>query len=203
MKALCFVSFYLHSYIYTHFQVTYAIGTACEVAYKSYVFVAVTKEEYSTVSLYLAGSTLFGRSMSSFASQILHDYAGISFMQLNYISLASVSLALILALVIPAPLHFVGSNENSTIQPSSDQDQLILDDDISMLQKVKEKFVRGKTNVMLSYKSLQTRRWAYWAIVTSALYFMVSRNLFLKTFFCAIYVKTNCHTINFITNFYW
>ena len=154
---------------------TYAIGTACEVAYKSYVFVAVTKERYSTVSFYLAGATLLGRSMSSFASQILHDHAEISFLQLHYISLASVSLALLLALLIPAPQFSIGLNDGSAIQPSaSDQDKLIVDENISHVQKVKEGLQRGKTNIFLSYKSVQTRRWAYWAIVSSALYFMVS-----------------------------
>ena len=114
--------------------------------------------------------------MSSFASQILHDYANVSLLQLNYISLASVSLAFTLALVIPAPHYIVGLNESSTVQPSSsgDQDHLILDDDIGVFLRIKEKLNRGKINVMLSYKSVQTRRWAYWAIVTSALYFMVS-----------------------------
>jgi hypothetical protein len=113
--------------------------------------------------------------MSSFASQILHDYANISFLQLNYVSLASVSVAFVLALLIPAPRYLVGSNENSSILHSgSDQDQLILDEDISILQRIKEKVQTGRMNVILSYKSVQTRRWAYWAIVTSALYFMVS-----------------------------
>ena len=144
-------------------------------AYKSYVFVAVTKERYSTVSFYLAGATLLGRSMSSFASQILHDYAEISFLQLHYISLASVSLALLLALLIPAPQFTIGLNNGSAIQPSvSDTDNLFVDGNISNLQKVKECLNRGKTNIFLSYKSIQTRRWAYWAIVSSALYFMVS-----------------------------
>lgn len=154
-------------------QVTYAIGTACEVAYKSYVFVAVSKSDYSKVSLFVAGSALLGRSMSSFTSQLLYEYGHVSFLELNYISLGSVSLAFILSLFIQPP-RYLEPKITPTIQPSTDEHPLILDGDISTLHRVKEILTSTKNKIVLSYKNVQTRRWAYWAICTSAIYFMVS-----------------------------
>ena len=133
------------------------------------MFVAVTKENYSKASLYLAGSSLLGRSLSSFSCQILHDYAEVSFLQLNYLSLGSVSIALVLALLIPPPEKL---ERYATLLPTSSSETL--DENISVLQRIKTKFDTIKENIYLSYKSEQTRRWAYWAVVTSTLYFMVS-----------------------------
>ena len=158
-------------------QVTFALGTTCEIGYKSYVFAAVRKEEYCKVSLYLSGATLLGRSLSSFSSQLLYEYASISLWQLNCISLGSVFLALVLSLFIPLPMQFkVASMSKASLNPSCNDDQHILDRELSLKEKLVEKAIQFYQDAVSSYKSSQTKRWAYWAIVSTSFYFMVGNS---------------------------
>ena len=151
-------------------QVTYAVGTACEVAYKSYVFVAVAKADYSKVSLYLSVSTLLGRATSSFTSQLLHDLGSVSFLSLTWISLVSVSIATILALAIPAPRYL-------EIRDAWEPDPLLPNaEDPSFWDKTRARLRKVRQDVVVSYKSAQTRRWSYWAVVCSLLYFMIGNS---------------------------
>ena len=143
-------------------QVTYALGTACEISYKSYVFVAVPKELYSSTSFYLAAATLLGRSLSSFASAILVDLS-VPLLTLNWISMGSVVIAFVISLFIPPP-EFLS---HPTMHTSEEVN--------SCGSAVKENLWTLKHNAFLSYKSGQTRRWTYWAVTAFTLYFMVSR----------------------------
>ena len=139
------------------------------------MFVAVPKEEYSKVSLYLAGVALFGKSMSSLTSQLLCDFASMTYLQLHYLSLASVCLAILISSFIPSP-GYIASRKNSVYPtPSSDNsDPLSYDRSHTWRESYYEMIKNAYKKAKLSYGSAQTRRWAYWAIVSTTLFYMVS-----------------------------
>lgn len=82
-------------------QVVYGVATATEVAYFSYIYTAVPVGRYKQVTSYLRAIRLLGQSTSGLLGQILVSTKAFNYLQLNYISLASVSVACIFALLLP------------------------------------------------------------------------------------------------------
>lgn len=127
------------------------------------------------MSLYLSGASLLGKSVSSLLSQILYDYASVTYLELNYLSLASVSVAILISFFIRSPQYI--KSRSSTINPTSTQNDTnpsLFDSRPTWLENCRENFIMVLKKVKLSYGSAQTRRWAYWAIVSTTLYYMVS-----------------------------
>lgn len=83
-------------------QVVYGVATATEVAYFSYIYTAVPVKRYKQVTSYLRAIRLFGQSTSALLGQVLVSTNAFNYLQLNYISLASVSVACVFALLLPA-----------------------------------------------------------------------------------------------------
>ena len=82
-------------------QVAYGIAEATEIAYYSYIYAAVSVTHFKKVTSYVRAIRLFGQSMSSLLGQVLISTGALGYLELNYISLASVSLACIISLFLP------------------------------------------------------------------------------------------------------
>ena len=82
-------------------QVAYGVATATEIAYFSYIYVAVSTVHYKKVTSYLRAVRLFGQSMSGILGQILISTQIAGYVTLNYISFASVSVACVFAVLLP------------------------------------------------------------------------------------------------------
>ena len=93
-------------------QVVYGVATATEIAYYSYIYVAVSITHFKQVTSYLRAMVLFGRSMSGLVGQLLVSLSLLNYLQLNYISFASVCVACVCAMFLPN-ICFSSSN-NST-----------------------------------------------------------------------------------------
>ena len=66
-------------------------------------------------------STLLGRALSAFASQLLHDIASVSFLNLHYVSLSSVCVAALLSLMIPSPQYAVVNDWTQQLIPGEEE----------------------------------------------------------------------------------
>ena len=82
-------------------QVAYGVASAAEIAYYSYIYVAVSVVHFKKVTSYIRAVRLFGQAMAGIIAQVLISTNVSTYLQLNYISLASVSVACILALLLP------------------------------------------------------------------------------------------------------
>ena len=82
-------------------QIAYGVATATEIAYFSYIYTAVPHGQYKRVTSYIRAIRLVGQSSSGLLGQILVSTNAMDMLQLNYISLASVFIACIFALLLP------------------------------------------------------------------------------------------------------
>ena len=92
-------------------QIAYGVATATEIAYFSYIYTAVATKYYKRVTSCVRAIRLFGQSMAGLMGQILISTHAFNTLELNYISLASVSVACIIAVGLPLADVFDGSLE--------------------------------------------------------------------------------------------
>ena len=82
-------------------QVVYGVATATEVAYFSYIYAAVSVEHFKRVTSYVRAVRLFGQASAGIMGQILVSTHGLTYLQLNYFSFASVSVSCVFAVLLP------------------------------------------------------------------------------------------------------
>ena len=82
-------------------QVAYGVATATEIAYFSYIYTAVALGRFKQVTSCVRAVRLFGQSMAGFVAQALISTQALNTLELNYISLASVSVACVFAVLLP------------------------------------------------------------------------------------------------------
>lgn len=69
-------------------QICYGFFMAAEVAYYTYIYAKVDKEEYQRVTGYTRASFLAGRFLAATIAQILISFKWMNVRDLNYISFA-------------------------------------------------------------------------------------------------------------------
>ena len=82
-------------------QVAYGVAMGAEVAYYSYIYAAVTVEHYQKVTSFTRAAILVGRMMAGILGQLLISLDLTGYLTLNYVSFASVIVALLFSLVLP------------------------------------------------------------------------------------------------------
>lgn len=83
-------------------EFTYGIATSTEVAYYTYIYAKVPARFYQRVTSYTRAAILTGRFLSGVLSQVLTSSKLMDYHSLNYISLTGVSIALVLACLLPS-----------------------------------------------------------------------------------------------------
>uniref|UniRef100_A0A6I8Q1T1 Thiamine transporter 2 n=1 Tax=Xenopus tropicalis TaxID=8364 RepID=A0A6I8Q1T1_XENTR len=81
----------------------YAVCTACDPAYYAYIYSVVGSEHYQRVTGFCRSITLVGCTLGSVIGQMLVSLAGVSYFNLNIISVTSTSVALLCSLFLPMP----------------------------------------------------------------------------------------------------
>ena len=134
-------------------QFTYGIATSTEVAYYTYIYAKVPKENYQKVTSFTRVAILLGRFVSGISSQLLVSASRIglpslNYRQLNFISLGSVSLATIVSFLLPKVkrtlyFHRDYPSKEHIVQPlSSAKDEDQYDNLEKILQNPSETQVR-------------------------------------------------------------
>lgn len=81
-------------------QVTYGIASATEIAYYAYIYTVVPTERYKQVASYTRTTVLMSRALAGYLAQALYSTGTFNLKQLNYFSLASVSVSVLLSFII-------------------------------------------------------------------------------------------------------
>ncbi|XP_045061761.1 thiamine transporter 2-like [Coregonus clupeaformis] len=81
----------------------YSMGTAADVAYYSYIYSVVHPQYYQRVTSYARGAVLLGYAAGAMLGQLLVSLGGVSIYWLNVITLGSLCVALLAALLLPMP----------------------------------------------------------------------------------------------------
>ncbi|XP_063264394.1 thiamine transporter 2-like [Prinia subflava] len=95
----------------------YGMVTATEVAYYAYIYSVVSSQHYQRVTSYCRSVTLVAATVAAVLGQLLVSLAGVSYFYLNAITLASVSLALLCALFLPAPQRSMFFHRREAAEP--------------------------------------------------------------------------------------
>ncbi|MPC43054.1 Thiamine transporter 2 [Portunus trituberculatus] len=98
----------------------YGVATSTEVAYYTYIYAKVAGKFYQRVTSYTRAALLSGRFLSAVLSQVLTHTALMSYHDLNYVSLASVSVAFILACLLPSVSTSVYFHRQQYYVPTSE-----------------------------------------------------------------------------------
>ena len=82
-------------------QIAYGVATATEIAYFSYIYAAVSVVHFKKVTSYVRAIRLFGQSLAGILAQIIISSGIGYYVDLNYISFASVCVACVFAVFLP------------------------------------------------------------------------------------------------------
>ncbi|XP_061923207.1 thiamine transporter 2-like [Entelurus aequoreus] len=83
--------------------ISYAVVTASDVAYFSYIYSIIPMENYQRATGYLRSAVLFGYTFGAGLGQILISLAGLDYFHINAITLGVVSVAFLLSFWLPKP----------------------------------------------------------------------------------------------------
>eukprot|EP00094_Tigriopus_californicus_P005323 TCALIF_05132-PA protein Name:"Similar to folt-1 Folate transporter 1 (Caenorhabditis elegans)" AED:0.03 eAED:0.07 QI:0/0/0/1/0.5/0.33/3/0/244 len=82
-------------------QFVYGVATSTEVAYYSYIYTKVNQQHFQAVTSWTRVALLLGRFLSGCLAQILTSSGLCDYRGLNFVSLASVSLATVVSFFLP------------------------------------------------------------------------------------------------------
>ena len=140
-------------------QVVYGVAAASEIGYYSYIYPAVSSEHYKTVTSCLRAVRLLGQSLSSVVAQIVTSTGALSLLQLNYISLGSISVACVFAIVLPNPCLFA-------CEPTWCRGILSIDS-AHRLREKQNFFIKAGKDLNKFYSNLYLLKWSiWWALAT-------------------------------------
>ncbi|XP_050933220.1 thiamine transporter 1 [Lates calcarifer] len=102
----------------------YSIATAADVAYFSYIYMVVHASYYQRVTSYVTGAILLGYAVGALLAQLLVSLGGVSLYCLAFVTLISVSMALITSIFLPMPKTslFLNGNSSEDAHDSDSQD---------------------------------------------------------------------------------
>ena len=136
-------------------QFAYGLATGAEVAYYSYIYAVVDRDHYQLVTSYTRAAVLLGRMMSGVVGQLLISFKVTDYLTLNYISLASVSIACLITLFLPkASGNVFGTSTGS--EPAFEDQQM------SCFASWKRTMSVMFLDLKLCYSDKELLRWSLW-----------------------------------------
>ena len=147
---------------------TFGVATGAEVAYYSYIYAVVSRDHYQKVTSYTQAAVLTGRMMSGVVGQLLISFNAMDYLGLNYISLASVSLACVFAFTLPKASGDVFGIGRSNAHPISEEDEP-LQSSPGCIYSCQEKYLTWKQSLVdlwhdfkVCYSQRQLLIWSLW-----------------------------------------
>ncbi|XP_031564271.1 thiamine transporter 2-like [Actinia tenebrosa] len=101
-------------------QFAYGVATGAEVAYYSYIYAVVEAEHYLRVTGFTRAAVLAGRMMSGVVGQLLISLSVTDYLTLNYISMTSVCIALVITFILPS----ASGNVFGIVKPGENQSEV-------------------------------------------------------------------------------
>ena len=149
-------------------QFVYGMATSAEVAYYTYIYAKVPKDDYLIVSSLTRMAFLLGRFVTGSLSQFLNSLELCDYRELNYISLTSVSIAFILSWFLPNVKNSVYFHTNKVIEMEMEEKDCTTE---------AYNANRGTGNILSDLRSAYTQtyvvKWSVWVALSTCLYFQV------------------------------
>ncbi|XP_042890342.1 thiamine transporter 1-like isoform X1 [Penaeus japonicus] len=140
----------------------YGIATSTEVAYFTYIYAQVSGVYYQRVTSFTRAALLTGRFMSGLLSQVLTSTGLMDYHTLNYFSFTSVSLAFLVACILPSVKTSIYFHRREYLPSSDDSTHLHNDGD----GKVTTKFGKVMSLIWQDFKDAYSNKyllkWSIW-----------------------------------------
>ena len=146
-------------------QFVYGMATSTEVAYYTYMYAKVPKDDYLLISSLTRMALLLGRFMTGSLSQLLNSLGLCDYRELNYISLTSVSVAFFISWLLPSVkssvyFHEVDLGQKEMVEATTKTDAN-----------------SGVSKILSDLRSAYTQpyvvKWSVWVALSTCLYFQV------------------------------
>ncbi len=161
----------------------YGIASSTEVAYYTYIYAKVDRENYKKVTSYTYTAILVGNFAAASLSQLLVSWKWMNYQQLHLLTLGSVSIALLISFVLPgvdqsiyfyrneSPVSNDGFAGSSSYARSS---QNIAMPDLSFQQRIKRAYIMLWMDCKKAYSNPYVVKWSVWWAIASAGFYQVS-----------------------------
>lgn len=164
-------------------EVFYSVTMAARIAYSSYIFSLVRPARYQRMASYSRTAVLLGVFTSSVLGQLLVSVGQVSFLMLNYISLAFLTFSLVLALFLKRPKRSLFFNRSAPARGASpsELDHMHPGPDPPARGKL-ERALRACRDSFLVHmlrelvgtvQRPQLRLWCLWWVFNSAGYYLI------------------------------
>uniref|UniRef100_A0A1I7TYK7 Thiamine transporter 2 n=1 Tax=Caenorhabditis tropicalis TaxID=1561998 RepID=A0A1I7TYK7_9PELO len=153
-------------------EMFYGWATATEIAYFSYIYVKVPKEEYKSATAFTRAALLVGRFLSYALAQILIGLSLADYMTLNIISLVAMTLAVILAAVLPQ-VSWRNAYQKKLEDNNSPDDLESLVNEASYKDYLKLFFMELHQNLYEIYRNPMILKWSIWSALSSCIFYQI------------------------------
>ncbi|KAM3720957.1 Folate-like transporter [Dirofilaria immitis] len=150
-------------------MVAYGIASASEIAFYSYIYAKVTKDEYKRLTSWTRASTMAGRTFGYLLSQIIVITGIGTYLTVNQISLISPILVFIFGLYFPR-IHWKLLVERIKIATNMEK----LNEPTTYTQYVKFRMRKLWSNTKQIYGIGFIRKWSLWWAMTTCMSLQVS-----------------------------
>jgi len=96
----------------------YGIGMSADVAYYTYIYAKVERENYKKVTSFIHSSCSLGNLTAALLAQLFVSAEILNIAQLNYLTFSSMLIALVLSLCLPSipfSMYFFQRNRDSSV----------------------------------------------------------------------------------------
>ncbi|KAL5245249.1 hypothetical protein ACI65C_012659 [Semiaphis heraclei] len=177
IQALCGVYIYASLSLFTSFtsivvvEILYGLFVATEVAYYTYTYSVVNVKYYQKVTSYTRAAHLIGRFFSGFLSQVFISTKLVDSYQLNFVTLGSLTAAMIWTLTLPAVKRSESEPETKKMDVIDKALETKLEDEDDDLaeKSIEHKKMSWKyfKSMCKEYKSLYILKWSFWVITAT------------------------------------
>ena len=150
-------------------QFSYGVATSMEIAYYTYIYAKVPKEDYLLVSSLTRGAVLIGKFLTGALAQLLTSLELCDYKVLNYISLACVSIALALSFFLPKLKTSVYFHKGK----KSGEDGVEAEHDDNELHYVKRGLAKILSDLRSAYTQSYVVKWSVWVAFSTSAYYQV------------------------------
>ncbi|XP_059487303.1 thiamine transporter 1 [Neocloeon triangulifer] len=151
-------------------EVLYGGFMAGEVAYYTYIYASVDRSRYQAVSGHTRAAYLVGRCTSGVMAQVLVSTGAMDYLELNYITLASMVAATMWALLLPSTQSSIYFHRDKAILPSHEKDSLEAND-AAPPERMARAFWYLRRDLVTAYTSSSVVKWSlWWALATCGFY---------------------------------
>ncbi len=166
--------FKLAFYIFQFVEILYGIVSSTEVAYFTYIYAKVDREHYPKVTSYTHSAFLSGKFLAGLLGQLLVEFKAMDYHQLNYLSLGSVSIALVFSLMLPRVKQSIYFHRDAQVILEADDGNCVGGQNkLGFMEKVKASKKYMLEDLKAAYSNIYVVKWSGWWAVAFAGHLLV------------------------------